>query len=384
MAVSVPSYFLKFKCNPNECLESCCKRWKINIDEDTYNKYKNSKNEIINKIASDYLEVKDEPLHADDYGFIRLDASLNCPFLRSDEYCEVHKSLGEEALSKTCHSYPRIGTVINDQIEYGLQLSCSVALDLLMEDEGKFTIDKTQMENDSRLLKRVIGCSDEKYELYHLISNHLFQLLENREHTIQSRLHQVLTYIKKINDIKYESYDEKKEHLVQIFKEIDEIEYYPQVIDFETLNELLSLRFNDQGFTYVSKRYIECLMNVFDVLEDTTDLNLIMNEIYIHEVETLINKNSYIFEKYLMNHVFNNRYLLLNKKKSHQFLTSLIVSYGLIVFNLVGLSKYHNHLDKPIILKVIQSLTKTITSDFSYFDKVDEKIKVDHLRRFIG
>ena len=48
----VPDYYKKFKCIADKCKHSCCIGWEIDIDEHTYNKYMNIKNEFGNKLKN--------------------------------------------------------------------------------------------------------------------------------------------------------------------------------------------------------------------------------------------------------------------------------------------------------------------------------------------
>ena len=43
MKVLKPFYYDDFKCIANDCIDSCCIGWQINIDENTYKKYKKVK-----------------------------------------------------------------------------------------------------------------------------------------------------------------------------------------------------------------------------------------------------------------------------------------------------------------------------------------------------
>ena len=44
MIFTKPDYYDTFKCKANLCTDNCCIGWEIDIDENTYEKYKNIKN----------------------------------------------------------------------------------------------------------------------------------------------------------------------------------------------------------------------------------------------------------------------------------------------------------------------------------------------------
>jgi len=150
-----PKYYSKFQCDPIKCHETCCERWKIIIDKITYQKYTQSENAIIKKIVETGLNINETSINDDDFAIINLNNEMICPFLNQNDLCEIFINMGESSLSKTCKSYPRAIVLVNDIIERGLEMSCSVAAELaLLNKNGiKFeSVMDTVNSNDTYLV----------------------------------------------------------------------------------------------------------------------------------------------------------------------------------------------------------------------------------------
>ena len=55
-----------------------------------------------------------------------------CPMWREDGLCRIQAELSEEALCKTCREFPRLTHDYGDFIEYGLELSCPEAAQIIL------------------------------------------------------------------------------------------------------------------------------------------------------------------------------------------------------------------------------------------------------------
>ena len=55
----IPKYMADFKCIGSECVDTCCAGWDINIDENTFEKYVNSKGELKELVQGKFRENKE-------------------------------------------------------------------------------------------------------------------------------------------------------------------------------------------------------------------------------------------------------------------------------------------------------------------------------------
>jgi len=135
-----PRYAESFQCIGAECEDSCCKAWDLRLDQATYERYQLIPVEsLLGKVVQSSVVPLPEPRSKHWYARILLNESLECPFLTEEKWCGIQQTLGEEALSHTCKTYPRIHQrTPTGKRETTLHLSCPEAsrLVLLTEHPG--------------------------------------------------------------------------------------------------------------------------------------------------------------------------------------------------------------------------------------------------------
>lgn len=149
MRVTVPDYYENFRCLAGKCPHTCCEKWEVVIDEDSAAFYETVPGPLGEKLRSALKEDKDGDLCF----------SLNggrCPFLDSENLCEIHKTLGEEATSVTCREHPRFTEDYGPFREVTLSASCPAANTLLLGSKAPLTFhtfetEETEEEGDEWL-----------------------------------------------------------------------------------------------------------------------------------------------------------------------------------------------------------------------------------------
>lgn len=137
-----PKYVDKFQCNGKRCNARCCKNgWKIIIDDETFKRY--AKFESTEKFFTSKITSENE-LH-----FINVEQNEICPFLTQENLCSIQLEHGEDFLSVTCRTYPRIHRFINGIFERSLTLSCPVAAELALTSTGSMEFELVQKDFDA-------------------------------------------------------------------------------------------------------------------------------------------------------------------------------------------------------------------------------------------
>ncbi|MBR3995321.1 MAG: flagellin lysine-N-methylase [Clostridia bacterium] len=177
MKIYAPDYYKNFKCINSQCRHNCCIGWEIDIDENTYEYYKligGNLGERLNKNIS----------HGDCPHFI-LDKNERCPFLNSENLCDIICAMGEDALCQICSDHPRYRNFYSDREEIGVGLCCEAAARLIVEKSDKTVIIEISDDGENDRI-----CDEDKaiFEL----RDKIFCTLQNRDERIDTRLSKVL------------------------------------------------------------------------------------------------------------------------------------------------------------------------------------------------
>lgn len=136
-----PDYYEDFTCIADRCSFTCCREWKIGVDEDTFVKWKHTLMPDGMYDTDRGQQAKKEKLSGyvrkkDGSRVIGLNKEKNCPFLNGKKLCRLVLTYGDEILSQTCQLFPReIHTFNEDVTEYALMPSCPAVIDLLRKRE---------------------------------------------------------------------------------------------------------------------------------------------------------------------------------------------------------------------------------------------------------
>jgi hypothetical protein len=150
-----PNYAERFRCIGSACDDTCCKGWSVPIDRAAYEKYQELPASPLRTLILTNFLVAPESAERKDcaggekpgspatgpgrkgekpgpFAIIRMNESNQCPLLSEDRLCRIHAELGEELLSYTCATYPRIEHSVGGIEDTALALSCPEAARLVL------------------------------------------------------------------------------------------------------------------------------------------------------------------------------------------------------------------------------------------------------------
>jgi lysine-N-methylase len=120
----IPSQLEDFACTGAECPDNCCTGWTISIDRKTFNAYKKSTHPNLKAKFAEDIHRKRKAGSDAMYGYMAMDTgSRACSFMQ-DKLCSVQSNLGEDLLSNTCSSYPRLTYQFDGLAQQGMEISC--------------------------------------------------------------------------------------------------------------------------------------------------------------------------------------------------------------------------------------------------------------------
>lgn len=141
MKLRVPAFYRDFACIAGACPDSCCQGWEVDADPASMAYYHTlPESEIRRRIFS--------VLDQDEYGntVFRLTDQKRCPFLNSENLCDMHIAIGGEHTPFTCRTFPRFINDFGALREMGLSFSCPVAAEMMFDPKYDFSF--TEEMND--------------------------------------------------------------------------------------------------------------------------------------------------------------------------------------------------------------------------------------------
>lgn len=182
MKTVTPDYYKDFKCIAEKCGDTCCAGWDVDVDERSYEFYKEQKGEIGKRLLNVMIPKKDGGCT------FKLTENMRCPFLDKDNLCDIYKELGEDALCETCDEFPRFKNEYGSTREIGVAPSCPVVAEMFVN------IGKTELvsELNDETVKTYNDIDASVYfELIHLRKDIFNTIFDKSRGTLSERLIQI-------------------------------------------------------------------------------------------------------------------------------------------------------------------------------------------------
>lgn len=221
MKVFAPNYYKKFSCIADKCKHSCCIGWEIDIDDATYEQYKN--------INTDFgKKLNDNIVFNDDTAYFKLTDNERCPFLNEKNLCEIILNIGENSLCQICNDHPRFKNFYGDRVEIGLGLTCEEVARIIVNEIDDFKL----IEIDETC---EIGNDYDDETAFFNIRNEIFRTIESEnsfETVIEKMLNKFNIKFPQISNCKWvdiyldlERLDDKWSEMLKKLKETDNIPF---------------------------------------------------------------------------------------------------------------------------------------------------------------
>lgn len=254
MKITAPAYYKSFKCIAGKCKHSCCIGWEIDIDEDTIDKYKIVKGPIGEKLKNS-IRFQDGT-----YSFILSD-NERCPFLNSNNLCDIYIELGEENLCQICTDHPRFRNYFSDRTEVGIGLCCEAAGKIILSDTTGFSEIILSDDGEKEYLSE-----DEKYIID--LRKNLILIIQNNKNNIEDGIKLMLDYA----DIIYR--DKTISQWISVLKGLEILDlnwkkYLDRISGFsDKMTQTSEIGFNTQFanlISYFLYRYLPDAVNYSDL-----------------------------------------------------------------------------------------------------------------------
>lgn len=339
----------KFKCTADKCKFTCCKGWDINVDTNTYNKWKEK--DDLNYLLDNVRFIKS---HGENNYLIKKETKGKCPMLSDEGLCNIVINHGDEYLSLTCQSFPRIDNDFEDVKELTLSCSCPEVVNIISDMKEKTCIDynaELSYIEDLGCLKirealvNILQKEDISLENKLLLSyNMLFNVLDSDDLTYEELI-EILDNYKSGNYIKeelnkYKDYENKDniKHLKEINSLfIDIIENYRNVSIFEEALKDIYIFTKETNIEKIFKDWkdFKDLFKEYDnLIENCIVLKVLSSCVSDDLEEMIISFEMIILEYLLIRHSLFLRYCINIKENiSSQDVKDYIVIFSRIIGN---------------------------------------------------
>ena len=162
----LPRYADSFRCIGAACEDTCCQGWSVPIDQPAYEKYQNLPPTPLRTLidASVLLtpqaDAQSEASKKQGFAKIRMNHSNQCPLFTAGRLCRIQAELGEELLSHTCATYPRIVHAAGTTAEKSLTLSCPEAARLVLLTPDLLAAGHPKMPTEATRALQAVGKLD--------------------------------------------------------------------------------------------------------------------------------------------------------------------------------------------------------------------------------
>lgn len=184
MILKMPSYCEKFRCSADKCSDNCCIGWEIDIDEDTFDIYKN--------ISGDFGErLKNNICVSECPSFVLNDE--RCPFLNRKNLCDIIINLGEDRLCNICRDHPRYFEWYGGIKEGGVGLCCEEGAKLILTSENPllFTEREVSYENGEE-------CDEEFFRCLYEAREKIFSVISDESRSMKDRVADILCFTERM------------------------------------------------------------------------------------------------------------------------------------------------------------------------------------------
>lgn len=380
MVILKPQYMNEFQCIGAACSDTCCSGWKVYVDKTTYKKYQKIRDkDVAGKIAK-YIKKENDTI-VGNVACIQTDEAA-CVF-QQDGLCEIQLKYGEEYLSETCLTYPRIFNIVDQQVELSADMSCPEAarLALLNKDLMQFDV-LEEMQNIRHRSKQKVNTNQDVWSsCFWEIRTFTIEILQNRSLTVSDRLIFLGLFCERLASV---SSNEDRSQIVGVVADFKrkinspsikhEIDKFPKtsLIQLKFLMEIMQTQTNVRHSRF--QKYYSEVLQAFDVKSFGNDTITKYTEGNNQYYEPFINDHFYILENYLVNQVFYRLFLFKADSNIYEEFLLLTILFCMVRFYLQGVAVFNKEMTPEKAVDIIQAFSKSIEHSSSYLKLITGKV----------
>ncbi|WP_145571286.1 flagellin lysine-N-methylase [Yersinia bercovieri] len=384
LQITQPKFVERFSCVGSACRDHCCNSWSIQIDKETYRKYKSSQNQNIRNIAIKNIKVTRDSL--ENWAEIRLDDDGNCPYLDKARLCEIHKCLGGEALSKTCSTYPRSSHEYKIEKFNTLTLSCPEVTRLVLFSPDAFLVNQEEISQQHYFNNREIHAEGK------MVNDYCNQLMSTPRENIEENIYATNVFIHY-----YHGIDKAVKDKTQLISE-----GYAAIKNMLTsgrmTEEMTSIPFNANVRWHFLMAFQRHIVNSLSSRGRKTMINYmgflihhLMNDVDVNQLEKrmselsetwnskvmpLLNQHPHILSNFFLYNFYHHQFALNKTDEIDKEFYSYVMDFFIIKSVISAFVIYNNTLSEDDIINIVYSYSvfriHTRKSQEYLLGKIDE------------
>lgn len=400
-----PRYMKDFACIGSACTENCCDAgWGIMVEKALYQKYRNLRDREWRNKFSEFIKRDRKAVSPSAYAKIKLTAQGTCPFLNEERLCEVQKKLGENYLSTICVSYPRIGNLVDGNLEKSLTMSCPEAIRKALMDPGVMEFDEVGEAQTGRIhiqgsfqteSNKPIRCPQQFFWQLRIFT---ISLLQNRTYALWQRLIILGLFYQKLEQLFVSNdYEQVIPLLEQYEQSIHagvwqvELDAIPTelTLQMEILKELSDeLILTNKMNPVIKEHFMRCFIKFLHGVgyhegEQKVDITSRYQEAYKCFYNPFMQQYEHVLEHYLVNHVFQRLFPFSGYGSVFKNYIMLVLHYSIIKMLMIGTAGYEKEaFNQENVIQIIQTFTQNIGHSpkfLTHLFKIIEQNEMDNM-----
>ena len=406
-----PEYLSKFACIGSACEQTCCDGWGVNIDRETFIKYRACEDAWLKPLFREKV-IRSETADCDENYSVMILSRNACPFLDESKLCEIQKRLGEDYLSRTCAIYPRNMNRVDDTLEISLNISCPEAARSVLLNAGKMKFVQSRFDGTEKIRFGDVPAlsttdpnqSNKPYQYFREVRELIISLLQNRSYDINDRLIILGFFCDDLERLFSRGKSSEIPILINRYSIEGNLKVFEKDLKMfpddpggmlKMIISLIDLRINsgiaDENFHECFNEFKTCLGCAPETTEEEMRGNYYAA--YLDFYKPFFASNGHILENYLVNYVFKNLFPFGPQKGAYQKMIymvpkSIFTEYTLLVFHyvlikslLIGCAGFHQQNFGPErVVRLFHTFAKNVEHGLPYlmsvidfFDRGDMK-----------
>ena len=362
--------FNDFRCTGSSCEDTCCRGWSIIVDQDTYFKYKKEKTpELQAMFKKNITRLKN--VNKNSYAIMNLNNNGECMFLDNDKLCSVYKLLGPDKMCYTCQIYPRQIVEVYNIVQKSIALSCPEACRkvLFREQPLEFNLEEVSLtkENFKNNLTNGNNINHFSKEIFFELRSFAIGLLQNRNYSLEERLLILGMFIEDISSKK----DEDILEVINSYNLKINNNTFKNITTYIDKNSILGTKIRQCVNIYLSivptfKR--NQIIKTMEIIEHGLNLSkndynefkknyLFIRDNYANEV---FKQYHYVFENYLVNYIFKNPKVFLERDLINNY-AEMLIYYNMLSFSILGaIGSLKDNVTENDLVLVISTISRGV------------------------